>query len=73
LNDGRLTLRDWQKMRLDLDPFPANVNVIDFEGKKVLVHPKKAETTKGKRVVMSDDPRVRMLKPHNLEPGGVEN
>jgi hypothetical protein len=39
LNDGRLTLGDGQKMRLDTDPFPTNVNVINFEGKKVLVCP----------------------------------
>jgi hypothetical protein len=48
LNDGRLTLGDEQKMRLDTDPFLANVNVIDFEGKKVLVRPSQADTMKGK-------------------------
>jgi hypothetical protein len=47
LNDGRLTLGDGQKMRLDTYPFPANVNVIDFEGKKVLVRPSQADTMKG--------------------------
>jgi hypothetical protein len=56
-------------MRLDTKPFPANVNVVDFEGKKVLVHPEHANTTKGKSVVMSDEPRVRMLKPCNPELG----
>jgi hypothetical protein len=65
LNDDRLTLGDGQKMRLDTNPFPANVNMIDFEGKKVLVHPEQAHNTKGKSVVMSDESKVRMLKPPN--------
>jgi hypothetical protein len=43
--------------------------VIDFEGKKVLVHPSQANTTKGKCVVMSDEPRVKMLKPRNPKLG----
>jgi hypothetical protein len=43
--------------------------VIDFEGKKVLDHPSQANTTKGKSVVMSDEPRVKMLKPRNPKPG----
>jgi hypothetical protein len=69
LNDDRLTLGDGQKMRLDTDPFPANVNIIDFEGKKCLVHPNQADTTKGKSVVVLDEPRVKILKPRNPEPG----
>jgi hypothetical protein len=56
-------------MRLDTNPFPANVNVIDLGGKKVWVHPVQADATKGKSVVVSDEPRVKMLKPHNLELG----
>jgi hypothetical protein len=34
LNDGHLTLGDWQKMKLDADPFLVNVNLINFEEKK---------------------------------------
>jgi hypothetical protein len=56
-------------MRLDTDPFPANVNVIDFDGKKVLVHLEQADTTKGESVIVTDEPRVRMLKPRNPELG----
>jgi hypothetical protein len=37
LNDGQLTLRDGNKMRLDNDPFPAGVNMINFKEKNVLV------------------------------------
>jgi hypothetical protein len=43
--------------------------MINFEGKEVLVHPEQGDTTKGKNVVVSDEPRMRMLKPHNLELG----
>jgi hypothetical protein len=56
-------------MRLDTNPFPANVNMIDFEGNMVLVHPSQAGTTKGKNVVLSDEPRAKMLKPRNPELG----
>jgi hypothetical protein len=56
-------------MRLDTNPFPANVNVIDFDGKKVLVHLEQADTTKGESVIVTDEPRVRMPKPRNPEPG----
>jgi hypothetical protein len=50
-------------MRLDTEPFPANVNVIDFEGKKILVRASKADSTRGKDVVVSDELRPGMMKP----------
>jgi hypothetical protein len=56
-------------MKLDTEPFPANVNVINFEGKKVLVCPSQAETTYGKEVIISDEFRAKMVKPKCLEPG----
>jgi predicted double-glycine peptidase len=56
-------------MRLDTDPFPANVNMINFEEKRILVHTTQADTMKGKNVIVSDEPRVRMLKPRIPEPG----
>jgi hypothetical protein len=53
INDGQLTLGDGGKMKLDMDPFP----VCMFELKnKVLVRMDQAETTKGKNVVVSDEP-----------------
>jgi hypothetical protein len=54
-------------MKLDVDPFP--VNTMDFEQKKILVHSDQAETTKGKNVVVSDELRNRMIKPHSPEVG----
>jgi hypothetical protein len=48
LNDGRLMLEDGGRMKLDSELFPVNVNVIGFEGKKVLVHADQASTMRGK-------------------------
>ena len=45
--DGRLSFGEGGKMKLDRDPF--QVNVIDFEGKKVLIREDQKETTKGKK------------------------
>lgn len=63
LNDNRLTLGDGNKMRLDSDPFPVRVNMIN-----VLVRTSQADSTQGKNVVMSDEPRARMMKPRSPEP-----
>jgi hypothetical protein len=54
-------------MKLDTEPFPANV--INIEDKKELVRPSQADTTQGKEVIVSDKPRVKMIKPRSLEPG----
>jgi hypothetical protein len=48
LNDGRLALGHGDRMKLDTEPFLTNVNVIDFEDKKVLVRPSQSDTTRGK-------------------------
>jgi hypothetical protein len=53
INDGRLTLGDGGKMKLDTNPFP--VGMVELMNKKVLVHMDQAETTKGKNVVVSDE------------------
>jgi hypothetical protein len=50
-------------MKLDIDPFP--VGMVELMDKKVLVHTDQAEMTKGKNMVISDELRNRMIKPHN--------
>jgi hypothetical protein len=67
INDGRLTLGDGGKMKLDIDPFP--VGMVELLDKKILVRTDQAEMTKGKNVVVSDELRNRMIKPHNIEVG----
>jgi hypothetical protein len=52
---------DGNRMRLNTDPFPGNVHLIDFEEKKVLVRTGQADTTQGKNVVLSAEPRLRMI------------
>jgi hypothetical protein len=52
---------------LDLDPFP--VDLINFEEKKVLMCIDQAESTKGKNMLVSDQLRLRMMKPNNPEAG----
>jgi hypothetical protein len=65
INDGRLTLGDGGKMKLDTDPFP--VSMVELMDKKVLVHKDQAEMTKGKNVVISNELRIWMIKPYNPE------
>jgi hypothetical protein len=50
-------------MKLDKDPFPANMNMVEFDGKKILVHPSQAESSKGKEVVIGEERLSRMIKP----------
>jgi hypothetical protein len=54
---------DGNQMRLVTDPFPANVNLINCEKKRVLVRTSQADTTHGK------NPRWKMVKPKRPEPG----
>jgi hypothetical protein len=54
-------------MKLDTDMFP--VGMVELMDKKVLVRTDQAETTKGKNVVVFDELRNRMIKPHNPEIG----
>jgi hypothetical protein len=67
INDGRLTLGDGGKMKLDTNPFP--IGVVELMNKKVLVRMDQGKTTKGKNVVVSDELHNRMIKPHNPKIG----
>jgi hypothetical protein len=54
-------------MKLDTDPFP--IGMVELMDKKVLVCTDQATTTKGKNMVVSDELRNRMIKPHNPKIG----
>jgi hypothetical protein len=54
-------------MKLDTNTFP--VGMVELMDKKVLVHTDQAETTKGKNVVVFNELRNQMIKPHNPEIG----
>jgi hypothetical protein len=67
INDGRLSLGDGGKMKLNMDLFP--VCMVELMDKKVLVHTDQAVMTKGKNVVIFDELRNWMIKLHNPEIG----
>jgi hypothetical protein len=56
-------------MKLDKDPFLANMNTVNLDGKKVLVRPSQAELTKGKEVIIGEERQPRMIRPKNPKIG----
>jgi hypothetical protein len=61
INEGRL--------KLDKDSFPANMNTGELDGKKVMVQPSQAESTKGKEVIIGEERQSGMIRPKNPEIG----
>jgi hypothetical protein len=62
INEGQLKFVERPQMKLDKDPFPMNMNMVELEGKKVLVRPSQAKTTKGKDVIIGEEQPSRMIK-----------
>jgi hypothetical protein len=56
-------------MKLEKDLFPANMNMVKLDGKKILVRPSQAESIKGKEVVIGEERQPRMIRPKNPEIG----
>jgi hypothetical protein len=56
-------------MKHDKDPFSANMNMVELNGKKVLVQPFQSELTKGMNVVIGEERPPRMIKPKSLKGG----
>jgi hypothetical protein len=54
-------------MKLNTNPF--SVSMVELDHKKILVRMDQAEMTKGKNVVVFDNLRNRMIRPHNPEIG----
>jgi hypothetical protein len=54
-------------MKLDMNLF--HIGMVELMDKKVLVCTDKAETTKANNMVVSDELRNQMIKPHNPEIG----
>jgi hypothetical protein len=69
INEGRFKFAESPQMKLDKDPFPANMNMVELNGKKVLVRPSQAESTKGKEVAIGQERPPRMIKPKSLKGG----
>jgi hypothetical protein len=56
-------------MKLDKDPFSVNMNMVELNGKKVLVWPPQAESTKVKEVIIGVERPQRMIKPKSPKDG----
>jgi hypothetical protein len=50
-------------MKHNKDSFPMNMNLVELDGKKVLVWPSRVELNKGKEAVIGEDRPLRMIKP----------
>jgi hypothetical protein len=59
-------------VKLDKDSFPANMYMVELNGKKVLVRPSQAESTKGKEVIIGEERQPRMIRPKNPKIGRWE-
>jgi hypothetical protein len=56
-------------MKLNKDPFLANKNLVELDGKKVLVRSSQAESTKGKEVIIGEERAARMIKSKSTKDG----
>jgi hypothetical protein len=56
-------------MKLNKDPFLVNMNLVELDGKKVLVRPSQVESTKGKEVIIGEELPMRMIKEKSLKDG----
>jgi hypothetical protein len=56
-------------MKLSKDVFLANMNMIELDGKKVLVRPSQAGSAKGKEFVIGEEWPPRMIKPKSSKDG----
>jgi hypothetical protein len=54
-------------MKLDKDPFPTNMNMVELDGKKVLFQPSQVKSTKGKDIIIGEERPPRMIKPKSLK------
>jgi hypothetical protein len=69
INEGWLKFAESPQIKLDKDPFLANMNTVKLDGKKVLVQPSQAESTKGKEILVGEERQPRMIRPKNPEIG----
>jgi hypothetical protein len=67
INEGRLKFVESPQMKLDKDMFLTNMNMIELDGKNVLIWSSQAESTKGKEVVIGEERSLRMIKPKSYE------
>jgi hypothetical protein len=54
-------------MKLDKEPFPVNLNMVELDRKKVLFQPSQTRSTKGTKVIIGEEQPLRMMKPKSLK------
>jgi hypothetical protein len=57
------------QIKLNKDSFPMNMNMVELDGKKVLVRPSHDESTKSKEVIIEEERPPRMIKPKSPKDG----
>jgi hypothetical protein len=73
ITEGQLKFAESPQMKLDNDPFSANMNMVELEGKKVLLRPSQAEMIKGNEVIIGEEWPLRMIKPKSPKNGQWQN
>jgi hypothetical protein len=68
-SEGRLKILESPQIKLDKDSFPTNMNMVEIEGKKVMVWSSQAKLTKGKEVVIGEERQLRMIKTQSQRHG----
>jgi hypothetical protein len=56
-------------MKLDKELFQTNMNMVELDGKKVLVQPSQVESTKGNEIVIREEWPPRMIKSKSPKDG----
>jgi hypothetical protein len=56
-------------MKLDKDLFLTNMNMVELDGKKVLVRLSQAESSNSKEVVIGEEQPPMMIKPKSSKDG----
>jgi GH43 family beta-xylosidase len=69
INEEQLKFVESPQIKLDKDPFSTNMNMVELDGKKVLVWLSQAESTKDKEVIIGEEQPPRMIKPKSLKDG----
>jgi hypothetical protein len=55
INEGWLKFAESHQMKLIKDPFLMNMNMVEHNGKKILVRSSQAKSTKGKEVFIGEE------------------
>jgi GH43 family beta-xylosidase len=69
INEGQLKFTERPQIKLDKDPFSANMNMVELDGTKGLIWPSQAESTKGKEVIIGEERPPKMIKPKSSKDG----